>query len=136
MRRDIYGEDHPATVRGFANLATTMGRRGKLAEAERLFRGLIALRSRATGPGDRELAAFRANLSDVLRKLGRLDEAERVARQALDAVPGTSKPSLEAANTMIALASLPTVGARPRRSATCATASRSGASAWAPISPR
>jgi hypothetical protein len=49
------------------------------------------------------MATFQSNLSEVLRRLKRLDEAEALARLALDTTIGTREPNLDSASVMVAL---------------------------------
>ena len=81
--RKVLGEQH-RTTRSIGNqLAWSLFRDGNLAEAERLYRRLLA-GERAAADGDAQrTGALLNNLSRVLGSLGRLRDAEALTREAL-----------------------------------------------------
>ncbi|HSL17303.1 MAG TPA: serine/threonine-protein kinase [Methylomirabilota bacterium] len=78
----VLGEDHDLTAMAIHNLGTTLTQLGRYAEAETELRRAIAVRETKPGAA-RNLLFSRSYLGDVLRQLGRLDEAEALYRDTL-----------------------------------------------------
>lgn len=74
------------------NLATLYHRRGKLAEADALFREVLDLCGQALPPGHPYTAIFTNNHADCLTDLGRYEEAEAGLLQSLEWIEAAFKP--------------------------------------------
>ncbi|HEX2060872.1 MAG TPA: protein kinase [Thermoanaerobaculia bacterium] len=85
----IAGRDHPQTLNTRRSIARILDLRGQNEESLRELNAISAvLRGRGTEP--RFHANVRAQAAGVLMRLGRADEAERMAREAAAAAPGDS----------------------------------------------
>jgi eukaryotic-like serine/threonine-protein kinase len=74
----------PITLAAFHNsLGSVLEAQGKPAEAEQSFRIALALRTKALGEADTEVARARNNLANALMSQGRYPEAELESRAAL-----------------------------------------------------
>jgi serine/threonine-protein kinase len=84
MRRALLGADHPSTLLSQVNLGSSLDSPGQLRNGERLLRDALSRipESRRNAGPDRPNTM--ANLAHNLSQQGRLGEAERTARQALE----------------------------------------------------
>jgi tetratricopeptide (TPR) repeat protein len=84
-RPDMLGETHPRTLGARANMAYEIGRQGRHAEAEAIFREVIEAMGSAEAPGDHQTEALsvRHNLAMELLRQGKLDEAEAELEEIL-----------------------------------------------------
>ena len=79
----MLGEDHPDTLAAINNLGLLLQAQGKLAEADALFTEAIRSCRRAFPRPHPTTALLLHHHADVLRVTGRLDEAEKPAREAV-----------------------------------------------------
>lgn len=97
MRLELLGAGHPSTLASLANLASSLSRVGRLTEAERSLRDVLA---HAADAGSGVTAVSRArtmtNLAHVLMLQGKLREAEATVRRAMTVAGERPGPSLEA----------------------------------------
>ena len=75
--------DHPQTAKWLQNLAAVYYALGDYSEAERQFRGALAMRRRLNQPPE-DLFRNQNNLASVLLKQGKLEEAQAIFREVLD----------------------------------------------------
>lgn len=100
-----YGENSLRLVHGLQSLGTLLSSRGD-AEAEQVFRRVIAIRRAATGPEHPQIADGLQLLAGELARQGRLTEAEGLQRQAL----AHSVRTLGARHTVVTSRRLPELG--------------------------
>ena len=81
----MLGPRHPDTLTTMGNLAFTLRKLGKHAEAEAMFRELLAAEREVHGPRHPHTLTAMGNLALTLRKLGKHAEAEAMLREALAA---------------------------------------------------
>ena len=93
IRRRLFGDDHSLTRTSRDGLFVTLHDRGVAAsnqrshaEAEAQLREAAALGAQARGDADPAVGNTRANLAHVLKAQGKLEEAEPLFRQALEAL--------------------------------------------------
>jgi len=84
MRRAVLADDNPAIGRSLFNLATTEYLRGDYTAAEPLFEEALVRMRRAYGPEHTDVVWATGSLGRNQYRLGRLAEAERNLRWALD----------------------------------------------------
>jgi tetratricopeptide (TPR) repeat protein len=84
MRLKLLGTDHLDTATAMNNLAIMLHDRWELAEAEKLYRQVLAFDLRRLGELHSNTATVTNNLAFVLRDQGQYAEAERLFRSALD----------------------------------------------------
>ncbi|KAJ7637815.1 P-loop containing nucleoside triphosphate hydrolase protein, partial [Mycena rosella] len=77
-RRDILGEDHPATLRAMGNLAITYHNLGQLKEAEELGVVVLEKEKEILGEDHPDTLHAMGNLASTYHHLGRLKEAEEL----------------------------------------------------------
>lgn len=82
IRKQYYGSTHSETVEAFNNLAYYHLDNNEFNEAEKLFRQALEGAYVAFGPDHFHLGIFMTNLSSVLQKLKRIDEACTLAQKA------------------------------------------------------
>jgi len=80
----VQGNDHPLTLLSLNNLAYTVRRRGRPAEAEPLYRLALDDYRRVMGEDHPATLTSMNNYAYVLEALGRLDEAEPLFKQTLE----------------------------------------------------
>jgi tetratricopeptide (TPR) repeat protein len=84
IRKNVYGEDHPAYATALYNLAhLTYDTHGEDA-ALPLYRQALAIQERRLAPGHYETARTRIQMGRVLYRLEHWEESERLLRQAMD----------------------------------------------------
>lgn len=83
--RAAYGAEHPEIAASMHELGAILLVRRRFAEAERMTRQALAMRTRLLGEASAEAAASRALLARVLMAMGREGEAEHEAAVALEA---------------------------------------------------
>lgn len=77
------GPDHPEVATRLNNLASSLWRTNRPAEAEPMFRRALAITEAGLGPDHPDVANRLNNLAEVLRATNRLAEAEPMYRRAL-----------------------------------------------------
>ena len=82
--RGLYGEMHPESALGLAQLAALHEARGDYQEAEALFREAEAVQRQLFEGAHPHLASTLNNLADLLRHRGRYDEASELFATALE----------------------------------------------------
>ncbi len=82
--RRTAGADSPNELASKHNLADTLGRQGRYAEAERLERETLEASRRVLGPSDAATLRSMASLAITVENEGRLQEAERLDRDAIE----------------------------------------------------
>ncbi|MGW4967655.1 FxSxx-COOH system tetratricopeptide repeat protein [Nonomuraea sp. NPDC004186] len=85
INRVVLGEEHPDTLTSWNNLASVLGRLGRLQEAEAEIRAVLQARRRVLGEEHPGTLTSWNNLASVLGDLGRLQEAEAETRAVLQA---------------------------------------------------
>ena len=83
IARAQLGPDHPATLTTRGNLASCLGRAGRVAEAAGQFEQLLADRQRVLGPDHPATLRTRNNLAHWLGQAGRVAEAAGQFEQLL-----------------------------------------------------
>ncbi|GAB5535107.1 MAG: hypothetical protein Rubg2KO_13560 [Rubricoccaceae bacterium] len=95
VARQTLGDLHPSMSVIRSNIVFTLGRLGQYAEAEQIARRAIDAAERGElGPG--RLGKMRHSLSHILFYQGRIEEAEREVRMALDLLNETHGPDTPA----------------------------------------
>src|SRR6202011_2771432 len=84
----ILGDEHPRVAMHLHNLAVVAQNMGDPKRAEELYRDAIRRKERAYGVGGSQTADAKINYGSLLRREGRLAEAEPLLRSAL-ASPGS-----------------------------------------------
>ncbi|MGQ0723549.1 MAG: tetratricopeptide repeat protein [Candidatus Eiseniibacteriota bacterium] len=79
----LRGEEDPGTLQAMASLALILNEQARREEAEPIFRRTIELQRKVVGDGP-ALTSTLYNYSELLRQWNRLDDAERVLREALE----------------------------------------------------
>lgn len=106
MREEILGESHPRLAVPVLNLANTLGKQGKYAEAEPLYQRAIALLDRGGKPPP-QLASPLLGLGVIYKKQGRYDEAAALYERAASVAEAALGPEDEVVTmSMINLANL------------------------------
>lgn len=82
-RRRIFGANDPQTLSSMDDLAWTLDRESRFAEAEKLQRETLELRRRRLGPEHPDTLQSIMHLADTLGFEGRYAEAEKLHREAL-----------------------------------------------------
>ncbi|MBC8067945.1 MAG: tetratricopeptide repeat protein, partial [Deltaproteobacteria bacterium] len=102
--QELYGEEHPATLRTMANLANTLRGKREFARAEGLLRRASEGLERVLGSEHPAYAVSLSNLALILAELGRTDEALALMRRSLElrARNDPDHPSLAAAQFNLA----------------------------------
>ncbi|MBM4062560.1 MAG: serine/threonine protein kinase [Planctomycetes bacterium] len=85
FRCAAFGDAHPETLFARGNLAAVLVERGKLAAARAEFVATRAVQAEKLGETDRRTLTTDHNLALLERRLGNLNEAERLGRTVLDA---------------------------------------------------
>lgn len=75
-RRRVLGENHPDVAQSYNNLAITIVRQGRLAEAETLFRDAVRIATAALPDNHAHVAKYEGGLGTCLYEQGRFEEAE------------------------------------------------------------
>ena len=83
IRREAFGNEHPAVAESLHNLALLIDAKGKYAEAEALYRQSLAMRIKLLGDSSPVAVETLANLSDCLAEEAKYGEAQSLARRAL-----------------------------------------------------
>lgn len=83
LREAVLGRRHPAVASALSNLGVFQGRKGKFAEAEKLFREALAIREETLGPDHPDVAVSLNNLGMSLNAQGHGREAEPLLRRGL-----------------------------------------------------
>jgi len=84
IQRRVLGPEHPDTLRTMENLANSLSELGRYAEAEKLERDTVDLRTRGSGPDHPWTAGAVYDLACILARSGRRDEAITFLRQSLE----------------------------------------------------
>ena len=84
LRRALFGDDHPETMRTLGAIGVLARERGELAAAERLLERSLAERRRALGDAHPEVAEGLREWALLAALAGRDEEAEAAYREALD----------------------------------------------------
>jgi hypothetical protein len=84
IQRRVLGPEHPDTLRTMENLANSLSELGRYAEAEKLERDTVDLRTRGSGPDHPWTAGAVYDLACILARSGRGDEAITFLRQSLE----------------------------------------------------
>ena len=84
VARMYLGESHPRVADALEILALSQEALGRSAEAEPLFRQVLAIRRTTVGVHHPEYASSLTNLAEILRATARYSEAEPLYQQALD----------------------------------------------------
>ena len=87
-RARVLGPEHFATLASMNNLAEVLRARGKLDEAEPLFRQVVEAGHRVLGPEHPTTLTVMSNLAMVLQARGKLNEAEPLSARSWK--PGTA----------------------------------------------
>ncbi len=82
IKEKLLGPEHADVALGAANLGQLWVVQGQPEKAEPFYRRALAIRQRALGPSHPEVAKTLEDLANVLRKLGRKDEAMALDIQA------------------------------------------------------
>jgi hypothetical protein len=80
----VDGDDHPSTMTTASNLASSLSRQEKLAEAEAILHDVLVARTRVHGDDHPETCLSADNLAYCLGQQGRHAEAELVLRRLLE----------------------------------------------------
>ena len=97
MRRELLGPKHPSTLVAQSNLASYLGDMGRLAESEAILRDIQAQSvGQPTVTMSLSQPQLKANLAAILRRRGKLIEAEKTVRDALALVTKDVSPFTEA----------------------------------------
>ncbi|KAK4164656.1 putative kinesin light chain, partial [Cladorrhinum sp. PSN259] len=101
------GTDHPDTLRGMANLASTYRKQGRWEEAEKLKVQVMETRKIKLGADHPDTLASIGSLASIYRKQGRWEEAEKLEVQVME----TSKIKLGAdhPDTLASIGSLASI---------------------------
>ncbi|MCB0990946.1 MAG: tetratricopeptide repeat protein, partial [Acidimicrobiales bacterium] len=83
LRAVVLGSDHPDTLATRGNLASWLGRMGRVEEAVEECRRLLTDRTRVLGGDHPDTLATRHNLAYLLGSIGRVDEAVEELRRLL-----------------------------------------------------
>ena len=87
IHRKRLGNEHPSTATAIHDLAYVLLRiPGREAESERLYRESLGVRKKVFGDGDAATVDTSYRLAEVLGKQGNFDEAERLLREAHEAL--------------------------------------------------
>ena len=76
-----HGPDHLQVANALEALAGVHAKQGDDASAEPLYRRALTIREKALGPEHPEVAELRADYAELLRRMGRHDEATDLKRQ-------------------------------------------------------
>ncbi len=82
LYQERLGEEHPVVASVLFNIAVVNSKQKKYEQAADGFRDAIALHEKALGPGSALLLAPLDRYAEVLRKLGRADEAKAAEKRA------------------------------------------------------
>jgi hypothetical protein len=85
VQRRVLGDEHPHTLTSANNLALSLSRQGKHAEAERIQREVLgaSVQRRVLGEEHPETLTSAVNLASSLSGQGKHAEAERIKREVL-----------------------------------------------------
>ncbi|HUN81922.1 MAG TPA: tetratricopeptide repeat protein, partial [Phycisphaerae bacterium] len=83
LRRQVFGEDHPAVINTLANLADVLRAKGDLEQAEIMFRRLTEVDRRVLGEKHPTLAVHLFSLSSLIGKKGDYLQAEKLLRESV-----------------------------------------------------
>jgi tetratricopeptide (TPR) repeat protein len=100
----VLGKEHPDTLTSMNNLANSLRRQGKYAEAEALDRQTLQLMETVLGKEHPDTLTSMNNLANSLRRQGKYAEAEALDRQTLqlrETVLGKEHP-----DTLISMSNL------------------------------
>jgi tetratricopeptide (TPR) repeat protein len=108
IRQRANGPDGMDMARSLNNLGYILLLQGgtKLPEAESLFRQSLGILEQAPVPNENELGRTRNNLAEVLQAEGKLADAERFYKQAIEAVSNPDKRSRDLGRFLSNLAGL------------------------------
>jgi tetratricopeptide (TPR) repeat protein len=84
LRRNLFGEEHPAVAAALSHLSPPLWDQRKLAEAQANERRALELRQQSLGPNSPEAAESLYNLGHILWIENKLAEAEAMLRCALE----------------------------------------------------
>ena len=82
--RRVLGPDHPDTLATVNNLAGVLNDQGEHAEAEKMYRDVLAVQRRVLGPEHPSTLMTGNNLAVTLDCLGKYAEAAAMLREVLD----------------------------------------------------
>jgi CHAT domain-containing protein/Tfp pilus assembly protein PilF len=82
IREKTFGRDHPDTAESLSNLAVLYEDRGRLANAEPLYKRALAIREKL-GPNHPDFAASLNRLARLYQKQGRVADALPIVRQTI-----------------------------------------------------
>ncbi|MEI6162120.1 MAG: MFS transporter [Roseococcus sp.] len=91
----VLGAEHPDTLATAGNLAQSLSRQGKYADAERIEREVLGVRRRVLGEEHPETLLSTANLATTLARQAKFTEAEEMLQATLEAyrrVLGDTQP--------------------------------------------
>lgn len=106
ISRRLMGEEHPATLAVTNNLAGSYYKHARYAEAEPLAARAVASAQGILSPKHDFLALYRRTHGQVLLKLGRLEEAERLLLDSYPVLSGVGSTRNEAGEVAQALIDL------------------------------
>lgn len=84
LRKDLFGEAHPATLDALRSLASACLSLGRYDEAETLSTQCLELRRRALGENHRDTIISQSDLANVFHEKGQFQDAERHYAQCLE----------------------------------------------------
>jgi CHAT domain-containing protein/Flp pilus assembly protein TadD len=84
LRKQLFGERHPAVANSLNNLAVVCHAQGDLVQARKLSQQALDLRKQLFGERHPDVAASLDTLAEVCRARGDLGQARKHAQQALD----------------------------------------------------
>jgi tetratricopeptide (TPR) repeat protein len=84
LKKEIFGVQHPSTTKAMSDLAYAYGEKGKLAQAESLFREIDEIYETGGALQNPDwYATFLGKWADLYHRSGRLERAEHLERKAL-----------------------------------------------------
>ncbi|KAI9148687.1 Enniatin synthetase [Paramyrothecium foliicola] len=84
IRRELFGENDPSTLRSMANLASTFWNQGLWDEAEKLFVQVMEISKTKLGADHPSTLTSMANLASTYSHQGRWEEAEKLEVQVME----------------------------------------------------
>ncbi len=131
MLKRVLGAEHPSTLMSASNLAASLSKQGKDADAERIQREVHEVRKRVLGVEHPDTLTTANNLAASLSNQGKYSEAERMLHAtfaSLQRVLGPTHP-----NTLTIASSLEEVRARIRDTPPTTAAAPAAAGATRPM---
>jgi tetratricopeptide (TPR) repeat protein len=84
IKRRVLGPEHKNTLTSMFNLAWTLQREGRYADAEKLQRETLEIQRRVLGPEHSDTLVSMNNLADNLSKQRRFEDSSTLQRQTLE----------------------------------------------------